>query len=93
MQSPAVLVILATQKPLFSILPTLFSTSTPTDYLFHSLFSLNIIFQSFFIISFTSLSLTLALAHQTQIPFPLFFFSLSENPQFKALISVAEQQW
>jgi hypothetical protein len=42
--SPAAIGILATQKALFSILPTHFSTQTPADYLFHSLFSLNIIF-------------------------------------------------
>lgn len=45
--SPAMICILAYQKASFFILPTTFSIQTPTDFLFHSLFSLNIIFQCF----------------------------------------------
>lgn len=56
--SPAAITILAIQKALFSILLARFSIQTPTDYLLHSLLSLNIIFQFlfyFFIYFFTSL--------------------------------------
>jgi hypothetical protein len=45
--SPTMTFILATQKAIFSIFVTHFLIQTQTNYLFHSLFSLNIIFYFF----------------------------------------------
>jgi hypothetical protein len=51
--SPATLVILVTENTHFSILTNTFSIQTLSNYLFHYLFSLNIIFQCFFIVLLT----------------------------------------